>query len=92
MPVYDIRCEVDKLGGGREECIGAAKRKNGEIFTFSPRTPGPTGICIRAFNAIFPFAFAMRFSEKMPWEKGEGYVDVTCPDGDVVIRLSRIKE
>ena len=49
-------------------------------------------MCVRAFDAIFPSAFAMRFSEKMPWETGGGYVDVTCPGGDIVIMLSCIKE
>jgi len=44
------------------------------------------------FNAIFPSAFAMRYSDKMPWEKGEGYADVTCPDGDIVVRLTRVKD
>ncbi len=34
----------------------------------------------------------MRYSEKMPWEKAEGYVDVTCPDGDIVVRLTRVKD
>jgi uncharacterized repeat protein (TIGR04076 family) len=49
-------------------------------------------MCVRAFNAVFPSAFAMRYSEKMPWEKAEGYVDVTCPDGDIVVRLTRVKD
>jgi uncharacterized repeat protein (TIGR04076 family) len=89
MAVYKIKCEVISIAGNKEACIGAAKMKKGESFIFEARTP--EGLCVRAFNAIFPSAFAMRFSEKMPWEKGEGYVDVTCPDGDVVIRLSRIK-
>ena len=92
MPVYSIRCEVISVGGGREQCIGSARMKKGEVFIIGPRTPETKGMCIRAFTALFPSAFGMRFSEKMPWEKGEGYVDVTCPDGDIVIRMSRVKE
>jgi uncharacterized repeat protein (TIGR04076 family) len=68
-------------------CGKDEKRRN---FVFEARTP--EGMCVRAFNAILPSAFAMRFSEKMPWEKDEGYADVTCPDGDVIVRLSRTKQ
>jgi uncharacterized repeat protein (TIGR04076 family) len=90
LAVYKIKCEVISIAGDKEKCIGAAKMRKGENFVFEARTP--EGMCVRAFNAIFPSAFAMRYSDKMPWEKGEGYVEVTCPDGDIVIRLSRIKE
>ncbi len=90
MAVYKIRCEVISIAGDKEKCIGAAKMKKGETFIFEARTP--EGMCVRAFNAIFPSAFAMRYSEKMPWEKAEGYVDVTCPDGDIVVRLTRVKD
>ena len=90
MAVYKIRCEVMSIAGEKEKCIGAAKMQKGEKFVFEARTP--EGICERAFNAIFPSAFAMRYSDKMPWEKGDGYADVTCPDGDIVIRLTRVKD
>jgi uncharacterized repeat protein (TIGR04076 family) len=90
MAPYKIKCEVISIAGDKETCIGAAKMKKGEEFVFEARTPA--GMCGRAFNAIFPSAFAMRYSEKMPWEKGDGYVNVTCPDGIIVVRLSRIKE
>lgn len=78
------------IAGDKEKCIGAAKMQKGEKFIFEARTP--EGMCVRAFNAIFPSAFAMRNSDKMPWEKGEGYADVTCPDGDIVVRLTRVKD
>ena len=90
MAVYKIRCEVMSIAGEKEKCIGAAKMQKGEKFVFEARTP--EGICVRAFNAIFPSAFAMRYSDKMPWENGDGYADVTCPDGDIVIRLTRVKD
>ncbi len=90
MAVYKIKCEVMSISGDKEKCIGAAKMKKGEKFILEARTP--EGMCVRAFNAIFPSAFAMRYSEKMPWEKAEGYVDVTCPDGDIVVRLTRVKD
>ena len=90
MAVHKISCEVMRIAGDKEKCIGAAKMKKGEKFIFEARTP--EGMCVRAFNAIFPSAFAMRYSDKMPWEKGEGYADVTCPDGDIVVRLTRVKD
>ena len=90
MAVHKISCEVMSIAGDKEKCIGAAKMKKGEKFIFEARTP--VGMCVRAFNAIFPSAFAMRYSDKMPWEKGEGYADVTCPDGDIVVRLARVKD
>ena len=37
-----------------------------------------------------PAALAMSFSEAIPREKGKGYLDITCPDGQVIFRLSRI--
>ena len=78
------------IAGDKEKCIGAAKMQKGEKFIFEASTP--EGMCVRAFNAVFPSAFAMRYSDKMPWEKGEGYADVTCPDGDIVVRLTRVKD
>jgi uncharacterized repeat protein (TIGR04076 family) len=90
MAVHKISCEVMSIAGDKEKCIGAAKMKKGGKFIFEARTP--EGMCVRAFNAIFPSAFAMRYSDKMPWEKGEGYADVTCPDGDIVVRLTRVKD
>lgn len=90
MAVHKISCEVMSIAGDKEKCIGAAKMKKGEKFIFEARTP--EGMCVRAFNAIFPSAFAMRYSDKMPWEKGECYADVTCPDGDIVVRLTRVKD
>ena len=90
MAVHKISCEVMSIAGDKEKCIGAAKMKKGEKFIFEANTP--EGMCVRAFNAIFPSAFAMRYSDKMPWEKGEGYADVTCPDGDIVVRLTRVKD
>ena len=90
MAVHKIRCEVMSIAGDKEKCIGAAKMKKGEKFIFEARTP--EGMCVRAFNAIFPSAFAMRYSDKMPWEKEGGYAHVTCPDGDIVVRLTRVKD
>jgi len=44
-----------------------------------------------SIRSIHPMAFAMRWSDKMDWEKLD-HVDVTCPDGFVIYRLSREKK
>jgi len=51
----------------------------------------PNGMCAASFSAIWPFANAMRHSEKTGFENSKGEVIITCPDGWVQFRLSRIK-
>jgi len=60
-------------------------------LSFDSKNTGTHGMCGRAFAAIHPMAFAMRWSEKMDWEKLD-YVDVSCPDGFVTYRLSRVRK
>ncbi len=80
-----IRCEVVEIRQNKFRCCTV-----GETFVIGPRTPG--GMCARAYAAVYPPALAMRFSEKIAWEKDDGTLDLLCPDQDVVYRLSRIKE
>lgn len=90
MPAnYQIKAEVIKIATDTGCCPGSAKSRIGETFIIGPRTPEP-GMCGRAFHAIHPRAFAMRFTDKMFWEKPDGLVEVTCPDGFVIFRHSRI--
>ncbi len=86
----EIKCEIIELHTKTGVCIGSAKCQKGETYILTGRTPEPVGMCGRAYAAIHPMGFSMRWSEKMPFEK-DGHVDVTCPDGCVVYRLSRIK-
>ncbi len=92
MANYKIRCEVIGITENRTKCPGSAQTRNDEVFIIGPRTPQTPGMCGRAFSAIHPMALAMRFSEKMFWENEQGMVEVTCPDGYVRYRLSRIVE
>lgn len=85
MANYKIRCEVIDILKNAFSCT-----KKGQVFIFGPRTPD--GMCAKAFTAIYPQALAMRFSEKMAWEDENGFIEITCPDGDIVYKLSRIKE
>ncbi|MGD9950761.1 MAG: hypothetical protein AB7U29_20155 [Desulfobulbus sp.] len=90
MAGYKIKCEAISVSTKSNFCPGSAKCKQGEVYTFGSRTPEPGGMCGRAFHAVHPIAFSMRFSERMPFENDEGYYDVICPDGFVTYRLSRV--
>lgn len=76
---YRIKCEVVE----NEFCIYA----NGE-YILDRLTP--SGMCAASFATIWPFANAMRHSEKTGFEDSKGYVTISCPDGWVQYRLSRI--
>jgi uncharacterized repeat protein (TIGR04076 family) len=89
MPTYKIRCEVINIAGDKITCPGATRMKAGNAFVIGIMTPN--AMCARSYAAVFPVALAMRHSEQTPWERGRGYIDVTCPDGHVVWRLTRIK-
>jgi uncharacterized repeat protein (TIGR04076 family) len=85
MANYKIKCEVVQIVANKFKCSTL-----GQTFVIGPRTP--EGMCARAYAAIYPASLAMRFSEDISWEQGRGYVDVMCPDNDVVYRLNRITE
>ena len=92
MANYRIRCEAVKVTTDTGVCPGSARTKVGETCVIGPRTPEPPGMCSRAFASLHPMALAMRFSEKMVCEKPPGQVEVTCPDGYVVYKLTRVKK
>ncbi len=56
-------------------------------YVFGRHTPS---MCSASFTAIWPFANAMGHSEKTGFEDSKGYVTISCPDGWVQFRLSRI--
>jgi len=89
MPADKINCEVIHIDSGEPFCPGASRLKIGSVWTIGFITP--PAMCARSFMSIFPVAMAMRFSEETPWERGQGYVDVTCPEGHTVFRLTRVK-
>jgi uncharacterized repeat protein (TIGR04076 family) len=77
--VYDIKCEVIE----NEFCPYVEKE-----YVIGRLTPN--GMCAASFSAIWPFANAMPRSEKTAFENPNGEVTITCPDGWVQFRLSRI--
>jgi uncharacterized repeat protein (TIGR04076 family) len=91
MANFTIKCEAVKISTETGICPGSAKCLTGATCIFTARTQESTGMCGRAFAAIHSMAFAMRWSEKMDWGKFD-YVDVSCPDGFVTYRRSRVKK
>jgi len=83
MANYKLKCEVVRVDEANTSC-----QKPGDSFVIGPRTPA--GMCSRAFATIYPAALAMRFTEEFTWEKPGDGLEVTCPDGFVVYRLTRI--
>ena len=92
MPSFNIMCEAIKVLTESGICPGSAKSRIGETYVLELKTPEPKGMCARAFLSVHPIAFAMRFAERIPLEEADGSVEVTCPGGSVVYRLSRIRE
>ncbi len=89
MQTFKINCEVIHIDGDQIICPGGARVKAGSIYTIGVITP--VGMCARSFMSVFPVAMSMRFSEETPWERGKGFVDVTCPEGHTIFRLTRLK-
>jgi uncharacterized repeat protein (TIGR04076 family) len=85
MANYKVKCEVVQIMANKFKCSSL-----GQTFVIGARTP--EGMCARAYAAIYPASLAMRFSEDISWEQGRGYIDIMCPDNDVIYRLSRIKD
>jgi uncharacterized repeat protein (TIGR04076 family) len=85
MANYEVKCEVLEVNSALTSC-----QKAGDVFVLGPRTP--EGMCARAFAAVYPAALAMRFTEDFAWQKGKDCLEITCPDGFVVYRLTRVKE
>lgn len=68
--------------------VGSALGKPGPACSYGHR-PGeeyeigetcPPGLCSWAFNALYPFATALRFGGNLPWEDQPGRALVSCPD------------
>ena len=79
MPGYDIKCEVIE----NEFCPHVKG-----AYVIGRLTPA--GLCSASFAALWPFANAMRHSDRTGFENARGAVIITCPDGWVQFRLTRI--
>jgi len=88
MANYAIKIEAVKINS---ICPRVKKEQETYVLNCNSGAEVPNGMCARAFHTIYPVAMAMRFSDEISWEKGRGYFDVVCPDGNITYRLSRIK-
>ncbi len=87
MPDRAVRIEVVNINGNKECCKGKAKTCPGQVWRLHVHTPA--GLCARAFNVIYPHAYAMRYAEKLGIETKGPFIELSCPDGDVTFRVSR---
>ena len=55
--------------------------KIGDEWVFAYFTP--PGMCGLAFNAIYPFALAMLYGAKTPWQQDPDVYSVSYPDVEV---------
>ena len=69
----------------------SAGHKVGDEFILSGYVP--EGMCAWAFYTLFPFASALMFGGKFPWEKNPDKSIVACPDpaNPVVFEIERQK-
>ena len=69
MTNYRIKCVAVDVRSESGVCPGSAKCQRDETYILTARTPEPTGMCGRAFAAVHPMAFAMRWTKNMAWRK-----------------------
>jgi uncharacterized repeat protein (TIGR04076 family) len=70
---------VIKLVGNKSPCHSG--HKIGDEWVFDYMTP--PGMCGLAYNALYPFALALRLGATFPWSANPDVVTICCPDADV---------
>lgn len=83
---YEIKVKVISQKGTCD--LG---HKLGDEFVISRTTP--EGVCLSAFNAMFPSMRVLMFGGAFPWSKDPDTATVACPDAanPVVFELRRIR-
>jgi uncharacterized repeat protein (TIGR04076 family) len=83
---YKVKTKVISQKGTCE--VG---HKVGDEFITSGTTPN--GICLAAFNALYPSLWALMFGASFPWAKDPDTEIIACPDAEnpVVFELQRIR-
>ena len=84
---YKVKLKVVSQKG---KCV--LGHKVGDEFYTSGATP--KGICLAAFNSMFPTIWTLMFGGSFPWSKSPYMETVACPDAEnpVVFKLTRIRE
>ena len=70
----------------------AYEHKVGEEWVIGAKTP--EGICLSAFNAMYPQIRVLMFGGAFPWEADPDVSTVACPDSKnpVVFELRRLRK
>lgn len=88
MQDFPVCIEVVAICEGKTACKGRAKTPLGQAWEMHVHTPA--GMCGRAFAMLYPYLLSMRFADEIFLERGCGYAEFVCPDGDVTFRVSRV--
>ena len=84
---YDVVARVISQKG---TC--GADHKVGQEWVIGSKTPD--GICLSAFNAIFPAVRVLMFGGAFPWSSDPDSATAACPDAanPVVFELRRVRK
>ncbi len=84
---YEVAIKVVSQKG---TCVW--EHKVGDEWITGGKTP--EGICLSAFNALYPNARVLRFGGALPWESDPDVATVACPDAEnpVVFELRRLRK
>jgi uncharacterized repeat protein (TIGR04076 family) len=82
---YDVAVKVISQKGTCEH-----GHKVGDEWVIKDTTP--QGICLGAFNVIYPDAWVLKFGGSFPWASEPDVTTVACPDPEnpVVFELRRL--
>ena len=84
---YKVRVKVVSQKGTCD-----AGHKVGDHWIVDKKTPA--GICLSAFNSLFPSLRVLMYGGSFPWESDPDVARAACPDGanPVVFELRRLHE
>ena len=84
---YEVLVKVISQKG---TCV--QEHKVGDEWVIGSETP--EGICLAAFNTLYPSARVLMFGGSFPWETDPDVATVACPDAEnpVVFELRRLRK
>jgi len=84
---YDV---IAKVVSQKGTC--GAEHKVGDQWVIGSKTT--EGICLSAFNALFPSLRVLRFGGSFPWSSDPDVATAACPDAQnpVVFELRRVRK
>lgn len=85
--MYDV---VAKVISQKGTC--GAEHKVGDEWIIGSKTP--PGICLSAFNALFPSVQVLMYGGSFPWATNPDVATVACPDAanPIVFELRRLRK